>query len=97
MTCLVFNTAPLVPATHLFPILPFFFNSLDYPSWFFPQHFSYAARSLLSGLLHPDASCRLSVRQVGLLVCLQSRQAGSRGADDRCLGGLVCSFFWEGR
>lgn len=43
-------------------------NSLDYPSWFFPQHFSYAARSLLSGLLHPDASCRLSVRQAS--VCL---------------------------
>ncbi|CAN0223106.1 unnamed protein product, partial [Ectocarpus sp. 8 AP-2014] len=38
-------------------------DCLDYPSWFFPQHFSFAARSLLSGLLHPDASCRLSVRQ----------------------------------
>ncbi|CAM9869852.1 unnamed protein product, partial [Hapterophycus canaliculatus] len=38
-------------------------DRLDYPSWFFPQHFSFAARSLLSGLLHPDASCRLSVRQ----------------------------------
>lgn len=39
-------------------------HSLDYPTWFFPQHFSFAARSLLSGLLHPDASSRLSVRQV---------------------------------
>ncbi|CAN0372394.1 unnamed protein product, partial [Discosporangium mesarthrocarpum] len=39
-------------------------SRLDYPSWFFPQHFSFAAKSILSGLLHPDPTGRLSVRQV---------------------------------
>lgn len=65
------------------PALPY---SLDYPSWFFPQHFSFAARSLLSGLLHPDASCRLSVRQVGLVrggvVRLQSLRCGKMARDE---------------
>ncbi|KAG5178841.1 hypothetical protein JKP88DRAFT_350214 [Tribonema minus] len=36
---------------------------LDYPPWFFLRHLSAGAKSLLSGLLHPDPRSRLSVRQ----------------------------------
>ncbi|CAM9529254.1 unnamed protein product [Scytosiphon promiscuus] len=62
-------------------------DRLDYPSWFFPQHFSFAARSLLSGLLHPDASCRLSVRQVGLII--GCRMVEVIAASRKCFQGQV--------
>jgi serine/threonine protein kinase len=48
-------------------------DEVEFPTWFFPAHFSLELKSLLAQLLYPDASMRLSVEEA-------QRHAWVRGA-----------------